>query len=440
MKNILLFILAFSGITSLYAQDAIKKVIVEPYYISDSNDATDTTGSKLEAGSKTFRIYIQLKPGCKLTKLYGDNKHALKISSTADFFNNIDYGKSFGKDFNKINYKKNTVALDTWLTLGQTTKKSSITYFGILKSEDADGSFIGGANNDGGSAVISDGLLTNSDPLAGIPITISDGMDTLVNVPTDWSDNGFIDLESGVDSTIFGSAKPGSEFVSNSAFLQNSGVKGVISDSNQVLIAQLTTTGEISFELNVEVEEINGSITKYVAKGIDTLNEKVCPFLNYPPLCGCKDADYLEFSSNYLCNQPGSCKTRIIFGCMDPEACNYNPNANYSVASLCCYPGMCADRDISLVCPELNFKQASVDIYPNPASDKLGVNVLNVEGENISIAVYNMFGTKYIEENINSGSDNSGHELDISSLTNGIYYIQVKNKEGVKFTRSFVKN
>ena len=76
--------------TAAQSQDAIKKVIVETYYVSDANDATDTTGGILESGSKTYRIYIQMKPGCKLTKIYGDNNHKLKIASTANFFNNID--------------------------------------------------------------------------------------------------------------------------------------------------------------------------------------------------------------------------------------------------------------------------------------------------------------------------------------------------------------
>ena len=303
MKKIFILLVALFAVATLNAQTSIKKVIVENYYVSDANDATDTTGGKLPLGSTTYRVYIKMKPGCQLLKLYGDDKHALTFSSTDFFFNNIDRGKTFGKDFIKSNYSNNTAALDTWLTLGQTTKTTSNTNFGILKSQDNNGSFIGGANNDGGSAIIPGGLLTNNDATTGIPLTTADGMDTMSNVPNNWSDNGIIDLISGVDSTIFGSAKPGKEFISNNAYLQNSGVSGVISDSNEVLVAQLTTNGDISFELNVEVKETDGTITKYVATGIDTLDEKVSPWLKYPPSCGCMDPNYLEYSSNYLCSR-----------------------------------------------------------------------------------------------------------------------------------------
>ena len=440
MKKISILIFALVSFTSINAQNAVKKVIIEPYYISDDKDATDTTGSFLEAGSKTYRIYIQLEPGCQLTKIYGDDRHALKISSTAIFFNNTDYGKTFGKDFNKVNYKKNTVALDTWLTLAQTTKKSVNTYFGILKSQDTDSSFIGGINNDGGSSEIPGGLLKNSDPLTGIPLTTADGMDTLVNVPTSWSDNGFIDQVSGVDSTIFGSVKPGYEFISNSAYIQNSGVSGVIPDSNQVLVAQLSTKGDISFELNIEVKELNGSIFKYVAVGIDTLDERVSPSLKYPPLCGCKDPNYLEYSSTYLCNETGSCKTPIVFGCMDPNACNYNPNANYNIGSMCCYPGMCSDRDISLVCPDLKNKEIKMVISPNPASDNLRIDISNITSEEVKLSICNMFGTMFLNDRITENSSDIKRVVNISALASGIYYVHIISNDGAIYTQMFIKN
>ena len=112
----------------------VEKVIVETYYIADANDATDTTGGGIEAETKTYRIYIDLKEGSRLRKIYGDQYHPIIIRSTENFFNNKADGKSFAKDFNKNRFKENTVALDTWLTIGQITNSSSKIYYGILKS------------------------------------------------------------------------------------------------------------------------------------------------------------------------------------------------------------------------------------------------------------------------------------------------------------------
>jgi len=66
MKKIILIIAFFTTIFT-QAQNAIKKTIIETYYVSDENDASDTTGGKIEKGSKTYRIFIQMNPGCKLT-------------------------------------------------------------------------------------------------------------------------------------------------------------------------------------------------------------------------------------------------------------------------------------------------------------------------------------------------------------------------------------
>lgn len=425
MKTFKIFIIILLSFSQLKAQNSISKVIVETYYISDSIDATDTIGGHLFSGSTTYRIYLKMKPGCKLKKIYGDSRHALKISSTENFFNNADRGKTFAKDISKTNYKNNTTALDTWLTIGQTTKTSTLTCFGILKTEDTDGSFVGGANNDGGSESISSGLLINNNPQAGTALTIADGMDTMNLVPTGWSDNGFVDIISGADSTIFGSLKKGKEFTSNSSCLQNSGVSGVLADSNEVLMAQLTTKGNISFEFNVEVMEPDGTTTKYVASGKDTLDEKFCAWLKYPISCGCMDPNYFEYSSEYLCNISDSCKTKIIIGCMDVNACNYDANANFNVQTLCCYPGQCGNRDISKVCPQLSeeiFKKMIV--YPNPVQEQINIELHSLNDQQGKIVIIDTYSKVKIVKDVEAKAGKNYIEISTSGLPQGIYFIQ----------------
>lgn len=435
-----LFFLALMIISfSLKGQEALKKVLVETYYISDANDATDTTGGHLEIGSTTYRVFVQLQKDFKLKAIYGDANHELNFTSTAVFFNNKDRGKTFAKDISKSNFQSNTTALDTWLTLGQSTKTSTSTYFGVLKSQDQSGSFIGGTNNDGGSASIPGGLLINNNSAMGIPLTTEDGMDTMNVLPTNWLSNGFINLVSGADSSIFGSLKTGKTFSSNDAILQNSGVTGVDRDSNVILIAQLTTKGEITFALNLEVLTPDGATLKYVAeKSVDSLSTVYSGWLKYPFVCGCKDPNYLEYNSDYSCSDPNACHTRIVLGCMDINACNYDPHANYNMPSLCCYPGMCADRDISLVCPNLLQKEFKMNLYPSPATDFITIQSELDDNQEVKCSIFNSYGKVQFDKNLGDKSGNFSQDLDISKFEQGIYLVRLHSGNKV-ISKSFIK-
>jgi hypothetical protein len=423
----------------------IEKVFIETYYITDANDATDTTGGGIDAGTKTYRIYVDLKPGSKIRKIYGDTYHRLMFSSTEVFFNNKVDGLTFAKDFNRNSFKENTVALDTWLTIGQVSQQSTKTYFGVPKPADRDGSFIGGLNSDGGSAAIAQGLLVNSDTEMGIPLTTADGIDTMLSEPNNWAHYGFQDFATQNDSTIFGSLVPGMSFVSNNAGLINSaGIGGVIRDTNQVLIAQLTTRGELSFEINLEIEQLDGvftKIVKYVAKS-DTLleDEALSPFLSYPFLCGCLDANYLEYKDIYACNFQDSCKTLVVLGCMDTSACNFDPKANYNVPSLCCYPGLCNDRDLNVVCPALASENFNLSVFPNPSADLINFSFWLKNEQEISYSVQDLFGNEIISLTT-AGKDQGNviRTVDIGTLDNGLYLLKVYINDLV-FRKAFLKS
>ena len=418
--------------TILFSQ--IENVIVEKYYVSDANDFTDTSGGIVSMGSTTYRIYIDLAPGSILKKIYGDPNHPFEITSTEVFFNNILDGKSFGKDLTKVSLSENTVALDSWLTLGQVPKKQGTkTYYGILKNQDDDGSFIGGINNDGGSSLIATGLLINNDPSCGIPLIVSDGIDTMTVTPNSWSDAGVVDFTSGNDSTIFGSLVPKKEFISTGFSLSNSGVTGVNLDSNQIIIAQLTTKGDLSFKINLELEElVNGepTLVKYVAK--DTLlvaGEIFNPFLSYPQSCGCDDPDFLEYNSSFVCYLEGSCQTPIKIGCMDSMACNYDPAVNINVEELCCYPGFCADRNIEEVCPSLMGNDFDLNLYPNPTSGDITMNLISGNACNWNYEVYNTYGSVKLSGSFTTTESelNIVLPLDLSNIDLGMYRLKVSN-------------
>jgi hypothetical protein len=429
MKKITLVLIFLLSCLTTNAQ--LEKVIVEKYYITDQNDATDLSGGAIAPGTTTYRIYVDMLPNTRLKAVYGETNHPLVFESTLPFYNHATDGQTYGKEFLKNRYGEGLVALDSWMTLGQTTKTQvGKTYFGIPKVADQDGSFIGGTNNDGGSAGIATGLMINTDSQMGLPLTAADGMDTMASVPSSWLTLGLVDIATGQDTTIFGSVQQGTSLNTEAFLLQNSGVTGVDPLENQVLIAQLTTAGELSFELNLELEVfLNGTwqTKKYLAR--DTLlqsEENFNAFLTYPFQCGCIDPNYLEYSAAFACLEEGTCITPVFMGCMDTNACNYDPNVNVNVPGLCCYPGNCGGRDIAVVCPQLWEENFEVSMYPNPTESNVLINAngdfLNKE---ISWTLNNAFGVNVQSAHFTAtDASNLEIEIDMAGQQAGVYFLE----------------
>ncbi len=442
-----LVILLFGLFFSKAVKAQIEKVIVETYYIADSLDATDTIDGNYHAlaqGSKTYRIYIDLKPGYRIKTIYGDTAHALKFSSTTPFFNNIDRPLYFGYQIKKNYFNSNpTLALDTWLTLGLATTLHN----GVLKGEDTDGSVVGGSNNHGGTASVPGGLLKNNDTLAGIPLTSQDGLlPNTVTYANSFSDNGFKNT-SNIDTTIFGHDSTGTTFISRGASVQQvNGVIGPLPD-NKILVAQLTTTGNISFELNLELLDSTNKLTTYVAQSSYTLGANIflSPILKYPPVCGCTDKRYHEYDSTFACNDSSACHTLKVFGCTDALACNYDPNANILLPNFCCYPGLCNDRDISLVCPDLspNRLKRSTDnssVYPNPVKDVLSIQLFSSTDDRlVNYTIYDAYDRLVREQDLGVIPGNSIIQADVADLPAGLYLFRV-SVSGVSSIKKFIKD
>ncbi|HMC96331.1 MAG TPA: T9SS type A sorting domain-containing protein [Flavobacteriales bacterium] len=420
------------------AQNDIENVIVETYYISDANDATDTIGGTLAAGSRTYRVFIDLSSDCALRAVYGDANHPLSITSTGLFFNNLDRGKAYGHEVSNSALDENTVPLDSWLSLG----RASNSKFGILKTEDTDGSIVGGGNNDGGSAEIPAGLLVNADPDAGLPLTEQDGLVPLAGAPAVPPNFNVL----GDDpSTVFGDSTLYAAFESDSTRVGCStpGVVGPTAE-NKILIAQLTTNGELSFCINVEVEKPDGTVIHYVASDSVLLaGETANGLLCYPPQCGCTDPNFLEYDPTAGCDD-GSCQTEIIFGCLDPLACNYDPNANFNVIELCCYgPENCNGLDASIVCPGVGMSDGSrvrsgIDVFPNPARGQAFIHFVGAHAGRVHVTVHDLSGRLVLRNDLDAVPADGIAAIDVSALARGAYLLQVKVSSALYNTRILV--
>jgi hypothetical protein len=338
---------------------------------------------------------------------------------------------------NKAWYSSNpTLALDSWITLGLATRAHS----GITKVLDPDSSFIGGNFNSGGSAGIPGGLLVNDDTAAGIPITVADGHIPLVQTTGQWVDVGFRDF-SQTDTSIFGSVNQGTIFTTNSAYLQqNAGISGETPD-NLVLVAQLTTKGNLTFEINLVVIDSLGNEISFVARN-PSGDEVISPHLTYPLPCGCRDTRYLEFGNSYGCDHPDSCRTLIVFGCTDTMACNYDPLANFNIEAICCYPGNCGDRDLGVVCPQLTKlnepSQADIILFPNPADGQIEIRHKDGIWLSGEFFIYDMMGRKCAGISSPENVAWQTVRFDISELPSGMYLLTIQNN-GRLIHKKFLK-
>jgi hypothetical protein len=211
---------------------ALEKVIVEKYYMSVPSDYSDTTTVALPKGAITYRIFIDLKPGYSLQAVYGIQKHELYLKTSTTFFNDKVCFAETGFNIDAKKLHVGNVALDSWITMGAASR----LHTGILRLED--------------DSVFS--FITNRYPLNKV-----DGL-TKGILPNFQIYN--------IDLKFFNNDSTASEFITNDgAWAALGGVKGPTPE-NRVLIAQLTTNGKLSFQLNVQIGTPSGGFIQFVAK------------------------------------------------------------------------------------------------------------------------------------------------------------------------------
>jgi hypothetical protein len=436
MKTIIKFIALFLFI-GLNTQAQIQNVIVEKYYVADANDIANTDGGQLQPGAVTYRVFVDLETGSKISRVFADSLHLLKIKSSLPFFNNDTLnssdGGTYGFKINKNDLAISTVGLDSWISIAAATNK----HHGILKAEDTDGTIVGGINND-------QNLLSNTASGFGIPLTTQDGLILSTIFATNYLVGGDMpSIGSLNDSTIFGS-DTATAFITPNATLQYSGGISGQGAGNNVLIGQFTTAGQLEFELNITVIDSTGATTNYIAAGNDTTiqNEfyKSFPLLKYPPQCGCLDPNYIEYNAQNACNDSSKCLTLVKLGCMDTLACNFDADANYSVPEMCCYPGYCNDRDIVFVCPDIATGNRIMSVFPNPTNNDITINLEGGENSDLTqFILMNSFGKELLNFTDIVSEGTWSKNISLANLVSGVYILKCLSQDTVQ-SKVIIKN
>jgi hypothetical protein len=226
----------------------LEGIVVEKYYISDKNDAGND-GGNLPPGSVTYRIFADMKPGYRFQAVFGIPGHPMRIETTTSFFNNEFKGSYIPTIIPMRFLDHNTVMLDSWLSAGAAGEEN----WGVLKSEDDTAGTIRNRHN----------LLKSTDPKAGIPLAQRDGLYTGITPRITFF---------GIDSlakAMFGNANTA---IAPQVFESENGSWSTLEGSNgptaenRVLIAQMTTDGKFSFELNIQIGKPGEGFEQYVAR------------------------------------------------------------------------------------------------------------------------------------------------------------------------------
>lgn len=332
---LLILALAFLGAVKKGEAQGLEGIIVENYYTSNALDAMAVFGIPGPTnGSTTYRVFIDMAPSFKLQQVQGFIINPLQFSTTTGFYNAPGASVQFAHSFNAVTFGIGAVPLDSYFSLGH----AGSGFAGIPKSDDTNGSiFVTRLQNTENPINLNDGL---------VPITPAQLEGQVFG-------SGSFDVVNVNGASTFSEQ--------NTTFLNILGSQG-IQPENKILIAQLTTTGELSFNLsllifdNTTTPGPGGSIVEYYTHTnvIDNGGNLsvIYPALNYPLVNGCTNPEACNYlpsagNDNGTCLIPesncsecnggllmlidsdgdGVCDANEITGCTSATACNYNASA-----------------------------------------------------------------------------------------------------------------
>lgn len=382
--------LSFRGFAQYSPPDgtALEDIIVEVYYVSDENDATDEDGGFLDTCSVTYRVFADLKPDYEVQAVYGNENNLLSITTENVFFNNEDRGEETGDAIGGGDLGDNTVALDSYVTVGS----ASDEHLGVLKSADTDGSIVGGDNNDGGSEGIDGGLLVNDASYVGTPLITADG---LISADGDSPSVTLVGIDGSIG--VFGDENDGNTFETNGgAWSSLDGVVGP-DEENIVLIGQFTAQGEFSFNFNLQIG---------IPEDLQCTHPDCHEVIQYVAVLSAEEST------------PGVENDNIFA---------------FDALSFTAEPIICNFTSVEETASAFGF-----ELFPNPVEDVVRMNINTQIIEPLNINVYNAMGVLCKTEQISPAASQFVHELRLSELSSGIYTVMIQWNDEIA-TKQLIK-
>jgi hypothetical protein len=83
-----------------------------------------------------------------------------------------------------------------------------------------------------------------------------------------------------------------------------------------------------------------------------------------------------------------------------------------------------------------NFTKNNFKVYPNPVSNELNIDLDSFSENDLSVKIYSSLGSLITLKHTISIENN---KVDVSQLNNGIYFIEIGNKENERVVKRFIK-
>ena len=250
MTRYLIFPALLSAACAVFGQErGVDSVWVESLVL---NGWTDQEGRTLVS----HRIWVDLAPGYSMQVVFGDRHHDLEFATTTQFWNDTSRTVVYADELDEDAIRTGRAWCDSWLAMGALGR----SHWAVPLNADIDGSGIRPR------------VLERAERRKMPPVFRErDGATPADSVPrtTDWRFRpGYL------------AAVPGSVVhTMDGAWAVLGGTAGP-TDGGHILIAQLCTSGDLSFRINIQVADQYRNAIKYVyANPVD--GEVLAPWLKW---------------------------------------------------------------------------------------------------------------------------------------------------------------
>ena len=148
-----------------------------------------------------------------------------------------------------------------------------------------------------------------------------------------------------------------------------------------------------------------------------------------------KSKDGKNFETIGKINGAGNSQQILKYAFIDS---NLASGINYYRLKQTDYNGEFSYSDIEII-SDYKENKIKLSLYPVPAVNNLNVELNSKTDFESKVRIINMMGTSVFEKNINIQRGNNLIEMNLTNLTDGIYFIQVEGLEVYKNTRFVIK-